>query len=220
MQNTSLSFTELERRVAEYCPPEAIISKNKSDRIAFWVGLSGGLIAFTAKYFFPPSYATWVLLLGGLIEIVALGVFFISTVKQEIPGFKNAKLNLANDLEYDYDHYKKLISWLRTTPLDDVRKRLRYIQTRRETMHQRFGLLVGGMERLGLLPILVALYFQFKDFHFPVSFDLLNTILAILLVAFYLVSWWLAGLKLRLDLYAQILGDALDDDLHKKPRSL
>lgn len=40
------------------------------------------------------------------------------------------------------------------------------MRDRRTNMHDRLGLFTGGMEKLGFMPVLLALYLQLKDWRF------------------------------------------------------
>jgi len=69
-------------------------------------------------------------------------------------------------LDADYVGYRQLVDWLCSFPPQEVARRQRYLRDRKATLGYRLGLFTGGMERLGVLPVLVVLYLQFKDWGF------------------------------------------------------
>jgi hypothetical protein len=88
----------------------------------------------------------------------------------------------------------------------------------------RLGLLTGGVERLGVLPVLIALYFQFKDWKFGYwqalgQVNLAGGLLLWALLLLYLGGWWLIRLKLRLDTYEMLLAEAVRRSGKARPRS-
>lgn len=115
-------------------------------------------------------------------------------------------------LEQDYADYRALLTWVKACPSAQLQARYAYLKTRQNTFERRLGLLTGGIERLGMLPIIVALYFQFKDVQWwPLEFDLKNVILAGFVAVVYAMCLWITRFKLRLDMYVLVLGDALGD---------
>ncbi len=130
-----------------------------------------------------------------------------------MPDFIDAKRRYASTLENDYGLYRELIDWVKKCPVEKLRKRYQYLQTRQKTFDRRLGMITGGAERLGMFPIVVALYLQFKDVQWwPPVFDLKNAMLALVVALIYAMCLWLVRLRLRLDMYVLVLGDALCDE--------
>jgi len=112
----------------------------------------------------------------------------------------------------DYARYRQLIEWLRGYPSTTLRDGLGYVRRRSETMRRKLGLLSGGVERLGILPLVVALFLQVRSFTWSGSVNYLELIAAAFLVILYGASWWSVLTGLRLDLYQSVLSDALGDE--------
>ena len=64
------------------------------------------------------------------------------------------------------------------------------------------------MEKLGALPVVAALYLQFKDLHWPPHPTWLELILGITLVALYWASLLLVSVRLRAQLFVVLLTEA------------
>lgn len=110
--------------------------------------------------------------------------------------------------------YRRFVEWLHAYGPDELSRKLQYIRDRRSSMTFRLGLLTGGVERLGVLPVLIALYFQFKDWRFGDwqalgQVNLAGGLLLWALLLLYLGGWWLIRLKLRLDTYEMLLTEAI-----------
>ncbi|MBC3972619.1 hypothetical protein H8S50_10745, partial [Xanthomonas translucens pv. undulosa] len=106
---------------------------------------------------------------------------------------------------------------LRAFPLEHRRQRETFIRDRRTNMHERLGLFTGGMERLGVMPVLLALYLQFKDWRWGDwsalgKITAVQSVLAFLLLFSYALSWHLIRLRVRVQTYEQLLVEANRQD--------
>ncbi|HAU80139.1 MAG TPA: hypothetical protein DCW96_05630 [Stenotrophomonas sp.] len=81
-------------------------------------------------------------------------------------------------------------------------------------MNERMGLVFGGMQHLGIFPVLVALYLQFRNWtwgDWAAAFDV-NPVAGLIIwmmVVLYVAGWMLIGLRTRLDTYVSLLETAL-----------
>ncbi|AWH39260.1 hypothetical protein C1929_10655 [Stenotrophomonas sp. ZAC14D1_NAIMI4_6] len=83
-------------------------------------------------------------------------------------------------------------------------------------MVDRMGLMYGGLQRLGPFPLLVALYLQFRNWHWgdwTGVFDIgwAGVILIFAMVMLYLVGWILIAQRTRLDTYVSLLEASLQE---------
>ncbi|MFB8922685.1 hypothetical protein QSH46_004655 [Xanthomonas arboricola pv. juglandis] len=91
------------------------------------------------------------------------------------------------------------------------------MRDRRTNMHDRLGLFTGGMEKLGFMPVLLALYLQLKDWRFG-DWTVLSKItpiqgvLAFTLLFAFAMSWHLIRLRIRVQSYEQLLAEANRQD--------
>jgi hypothetical protein len=152
------------------------------------------------------------------LEIIGLGVGLACVVRREWQGFRQAHARLAHELDRSYGHFCRLVAALRRYPRVELRSHLRYLRGRKAAFAYRTSLLAGGMERLGVLPILAVLYVQLKDWRFGdwvslwSNVHLVGGLLLWALLLVYLLSWWMIRLRGRLDLYEEILTEALAED--------
>ena len=76
---------------------------------------------------------------------------------------------------------------------------------------------MGGVERLGILPLLLALYLQFKDWEWGdwgmlAEVNLIQGLLIWALVLVYLSGWRLVRLHARVESYERLLIEARAQD--------
>ena len=91
------------------------------------------------------------------------------------------------------------------------------MRDRRTNMHDRLGLFTGGMEKLGFMPVLLALYLQLKDWRMGdwtvlSKITLTQGVLAFILLFAFAMSWHLVRLRIRVQSYEQLLTAANRQD--------
>ena len=210
------SFELLESKLEGYAPSVPFLGPSRTMRLSFLVAFLSAAVGILASYVFTGRIALAVALIALCFELVSIGVLVFNTIREDLPETIDAKRRYALTLEADYGRYRELLDWVRKCPAEKLGARYQYLQTRRKTFDRRLGMVTGGVERLGVFPIAVALYFQFKDVQWwPPVFDLKNALLGFVVAVIYAMCLWLVGLRLRLDMYVLVLGDALGDgDMH------
>jgi hypothetical protein len=152
-----------------------------------------------------------------VVELAGLGISLILQVRRELPQFSKPHASFAKQLERDFHRYQAIVQTLRRFPAGLREQRQRYITDRRSTMHERLGLFTGGMERLGIMPVLLALYLQFKDWRWGnwaalADVTLMQGLLIWALLFSYAVSWHLIRLRNRVMAYERLLVEANKQD--------
>ncbi|MEN5210072.1 hypothetical protein ABE493_18360 [Stenotrophomonas terrae] len=167
-----------------------------------------------------PGVAGSLALYGGLIsEVAGFAVHAALVVKRDWRQFRHARANHAEELEAGYQQQQEIIDLMRAFPFEQRKRRLLYVQNRRAMMHERLGLFTGGIERLGVVPLLLALYLQFKDWRLG-DWKALNNItfiqalLALALMLAYAIFWHLIFLRTRVQTYELLLTEA--NNQHKE----
>ncbi|WP_232522627.1 hypothetical protein [Stenotrophomonas acidaminiphila] len=158
-----LSFPALNAALDDYLARTDGTKAGPWERWSLIVGLAGAGLAMLLGSALSGKAGVAVTQLGLAVELLGLGTSMCLRIRREWRQFRDARREHAREIEEGYTQYQQLVQQLRAFPLEQRRRRLRYIRDRRTTMHERLGLFTGGMERLGILPLLVALYLQFKD---------------------------------------------------------
>ena len=214
--NKHLTFEQLDTEVDRYIKETEDTPPGKVERWSFAFGLFAAGMAGLFGTLIDGSTGVYIVWIGLLLELVGLGISLIEFIRRNWSSFRESKRNYAKDLDHDYDEYLRFLQWLRGYQPEDLRRKLRYIRDRKSSMTFRLGLMTGGIERLGVLPVLVALHFQFKDWEFGDwqalgQVNLAGGLLLWALLLLYLGGWWLIRLRLRLDTYEMLLAEATRD---------
>ena len=212
MESPKLTFAGLDARI------EAL-PESPSDTAAFPKKAKWGLFAVAAGALFGllcvkllPSNAMYTGVLayiGVAVEIVGAVFFAISQIPKRWPTFANGRRDFAEQLDFDLPHHLALVEWLRTFPLDQREALSEFIRYRHERMKEKLPMLTGSIEKLGALPIVIALYLQFKDMHWPPHPGWMEIFLIFVLVLGYWLSVTQISVRLRLQLYETLLRKAL-----------
>ncbi|MQP74301.1 hypothetical protein CQ393_00120 [Stenotrophomonas sp. MYb238] len=212
-----LSFPALNAALDDYLARTGGTKAGPWERWSLIVGIAGAGLSMLLGSVLSGKAAAIGILSGLVIEILGLGISTYLQIRREWRQFREARREHAREIEESYIHYDQLIQQLRAFPLEQRRRRLRYIRDRRTTMHERLGLFTGGMERLGVLPLLLALYLQFKDWRLGdwntfASITLVQGLLAFAILLAYALSWHLISLRARVQAYELLLAEANTQD--------
>jgi hypothetical protein len=155
-----------------------------------------------------------VALCGLALELIALAAVLTIAFLDARRTFVRHGQQYSRELDTDYVGYRQLVDWLCSFPPQEIARRQRYLRDRKATLGYRLGLFTGGMERLGVLPVLVVLYLQFKDWgfgdwHALGQIHLIGALLLWALLLVYLIAWFLVGVKSRIDIYDALLSEAM-----------
>jgi hypothetical protein len=159
-----------------------------------------------------PSSVPMLIFISALvvIEIVALAIATFLNRPWKINGIGAERREYAEQLDFDMPHHVELVVGLRKFPNAQLSAMADYAAHRHERLRDKLPLMTGSFEKLGILPVAVALYLQFKDMHWPPQPSWMEIILGFMLVYGYWTSLLLVGLRFRMQLYEILLRQALD----------
>jgi len=120
-----------------------------------------------------------------LVELIGIAVAVIAEWPLRLPGFKADRVEYAEQLDFEFVEYTNVIEWIVQHPRERIADLADYAELRQERFRERQPLLVGGIEKLGILPVLVAVYGQIKTTHWPPNPSWLEILFYGLLAWFY-----------------------------------
>lgn len=209
-----MDFRELENRTAQLRFGQPTQEQENALPWMLASSLMGAGLVIIGKLL-PNDWGAWLVLLGVLLEVGATLVIAMRSAWRERTSFRTAKADFAAELQRDYSDYGQLLQWVLQHPREDLENRLRFLRMRLSAMETRLALMSGSIERLGILPVLAALYLQVRDWNISMTqiswteVSWPSTLLAFFILAIYAASLLAVRLKLRLGLYEKILQDAL-----------
>lgn len=208
-----LSFETMDRMLDEYSKSQSGISPSWLERWSFWLGMLGAGVGMLLGVLVQGK-SGFNLAVGGLIvEVTGFLVSLVLMVRREWQSLRYARRDLARTYDHDFAIYQRFVDALRQFPEQDRNRRLRYVRDRRKVMQHRMGLFTGGLERLGVIPVMLALYFQFKDWKWGdwgmlAEVNLVQGLLIWTLLLAYAGGWYLIRLHARTEAYELLLAEA------------
>lgn len=212
-----LSFPALNAALDDHLARTGGTKAGPWERWSLIVGIIGAGLGMLLGSVLSGKAAAIGALSGLALEVLGLGITLCLQIRRDWRQFRDARREHAQHIEKGYTRYQQLVQQVRAFPLEQRRLRLRYIRDRRTTMHERLGLFTGGMDRLGVLPLLVALYLQFKDWRWGnwnafANITFVQGALALWILVAYALSWYLIHLRVRVQAYELLLAEANTQD--------
>jgi hypothetical protein len=209
-----LTFKTLNERI-DALPIHASLKMAPTKR-TLWgcsIGFSAAFVGLAGVKLLPSNMTTVVITVTLLVvELIALGVALIPPFPWRIPGFASERREYAELLDHDFVQYQGLIEWLQTFPAEQLEVMSGYAADRLESLKSKQPLLTGAIEKLGVLPIAIALFLQFKNLHWPPDFTWPELIFGFALAWMYWSCLLSVSLQFRAQLFQTLLKRATEQN--------
>jgi hypothetical protein len=113
-------------------------------------------------------------------------------------------------LDHDLEHFHSLTHELAKRPAPLLAEHLRFTQAVHTRLTAKLGFLAGGLDKLGILPILFALGVLLKAYDDLAAIPFWQAVVGLFVVVTYLIAMMGALMRLRLQLYEAVLTEALE----------
>ena len=209
-----LSFTELDRRLREMPDgPAAILDTPPPYRIANLIGGVAAVLTFVPFVliqFMPPE--RWMVVWAQ----VGFSVFLLALLPDIVRSYSVLGWTLwtwrsdqVSQLDHDLPHLRTILAWLREQPLDALVEHHRVARLQQAQMSVKLGMFTGGLERLGVLPVLVSVWLFMRNWKDLLDMPAWQLLLGFGLMLFYVVMTVGNLKRIRLQLYESLLVEAL-----------
>jgi hypothetical protein len=214
MADTDLSFTELDRRLRETRDgPSGIFDTPKPYRVLNIIGAAGASIAllpFGLMRIMTP--AMWMVTMVQIGFAIVLVTWLPTLVRSYgVLGWTlwRWRDDQVSQLDHDHPHYQKILDWLDGFSVEALTEHRRTAQLAQRQVASKIGFLAGGIDRLGILPVLASIYLFLRNWKDVLNTPLWQLGLCVLLVLLYIVTTTASLMRIRLQLYESLLSDAL-----------
>lgn len=208
MDSQPLTFSSLDARIDSL--PEYSSNARSGARVgwASTIAMAAAVSALLLLKVFPASPAAVVIALALMaLEMVAFAVALTATLPTMHPA--RERREFAEMLDHDLPHYQATVAWIGQYPREQRQAMATFVGFRLERFRSKLPLLIGSMESLGALPLLGALFLQFKDMHWPPHPSWPEVLLISGLMLFYWLSVLQISVRWRLELYDALLKKSL-----------
>jgi hypothetical protein len=210
MDSATLTFSALNERIDALTEHESLsIAPTRQQRWGYIIGFGAGFLGLIVGKVLPSTMPTVIFTAAMLvIEIVALAFALIPRRPWHFPSFASERREFAEQLDFDKRQYDGLIAWLSSFPKERLEAMAEYASKRHEQLKDKYPLVSGGLEKLGALPVVAALYLQFKDLHWPPHPTWPELILGLALVSLYWATLLITSVRFRTQLFYVVLTQA------------
>lgn len=212
--NDGLSFAELEKRV--HAVPDGPSAALNTPRWLYpfnIVGLLGVVVGLLPSililYFEPKMWMLYMAKIGLAMTCLGWAPVFVRDVWVLARSLKRWKTEVGHQMDHDLAEFRGLTRWLIEFPKELLEEHLHFARDAQIRLSSKLGLLAGSMEKLGAIPILIALGVQLKLFFDPEPIPAWQIYGAFFLAITYLIAWVGAHMRLRVQLYELLLAEAL-----------
>ncbi|PTU32565.1 hypothetical protein [Stenotrophobium rhamnosiphilum] len=202
-----LSFSAFDQRIASCLPNDYRPLANKSEKIGILILLVGALTAAISTIYLPSKIAAGFAIAGLAIEISGGLLAIIAGSGKELKEMWNRRPIFAAQLDQESQGFNQIVAWLKAYPENELVEKLQFSRKRLEPLTKRSGFLLGGVERLGFLPVVVALYLQFRDVTLTGLVDVHagGIFLGLLILVLYFIGLWSISIRWQLETYIRFL---------------
>ena len=203
-----LTFKALNERIDEIPEhPSVSTAFSARERYGYATALFALALFFLAMKVLPDDklYTLIVACFFLLIEIIAFVIALFPKWPPRLPNSKADRMEYADQLDHDLGHYGTLITWITRFPREQIAEMADYAEMRQERFRERQPLLLGGVEKLGALPVLIAIATQFRGMHWPPDISWPE------IIAYLIVAWlyWLCVISIGTRLRGRLMEIAL-----------
>jgi low affinity Fe/Cu permease len=210
-------FEALNARL-EAMPESPMMQSNRSpaEKRASWLLWTCVLVAVPLLSFLPTPLSIYMGMTILSLELVCIAILLYYFFRYDLPQMRYAGRSWARLLDDDFPHFTDIVQWVRTFPRKEVARKKRYLEHRNMLFITKQTRMVGPTEKLGLLPVLVALWLQFKDISIAwpphINWAHINWIsygLSVALITLFIVTRILANTHFRSLACLAVLEEAL-----------
>lgn len=150
-----------------------------------------------------------------VIEVIGLSVS-IWFSRGEYWGLARPLEEFSKQLDHDFPHHFELRNWLIAQPEDRLEKYASMSAFRRERYTQKLPMLAGAIPTLGVIPVVVAIYFQGRQWIEGGHLSWVDWLFGLVLLFFYVLTWTSSITKSRLEAMDMHLQGALNEVAKKR----
>lgn len=217
----TFSFAKLDERI-EKIPdaPGELVLFPRGLMVWEFIGVFGtllGLIPSMIVLFITPAmWMVTIAKMGLVIMIIGYLPGFIYKCWGLIKGMWGWREGFIANADYAFEHHSELTQWLMQFPKEVLEDRMHFIRDARIRMGDKLGLVIGSLEKLGMVPVIIAVITQIQEVRDLGSLPPWRIVLAFFLIMMYAVTISISLMRLRAQLHEMLLTYAINK-LNKKP---
>lgn len=214
MSKEPLTFSELERciraipegPIAIINTPGWLVPLNVAGTLGIVVGL---LPSVLVRLMEPQPWMVGLARAGLWLAIAGYALPFLRSVFVLASEVVRWKQSWAAQMDHDQQQFHVLVEWLSGFPAERLQALNQFATHCQQVLDGKLGLLVGRVEKLGILPVMVSLFLLLRNIGDLTSIPLWQIVTALFLPITWLIGWLAASMRLRMRVYTFLLSEAL-----------
>lgn len=178
------------------------------------IGTTGALLGLApsvmVKFMVPKMWMVTLAKTGLWIEIAGYLPVFVRWFWIFIRDLWNWKKDITGQWDHDLAQFCVLSDELVQLPEAAIAEHLRFAKEAQVRLASKGSLLFGSVDKLGFLPVAIAISLQLKTMGDISALPAWQALLGIFFAFQYLIAMLMARTKLRLQLHEMVLADALE----------
>lgn len=209
-----LTFAWLDAQI-EAIPEGPVARLNAPRWMRYWTmaGVMGMVLALLPSLFLHWWKPAWWMVtqarVGLAIMMIGFAPGFARNVWVLAREFRRHRRGLIEQFDHDTMQFRALAKRLSAYPREVLERQGRYAAMGHERLTARLVVMLGGIERLGLLPLLLSLFVVLRNWKDLLALPMWLAMLGIMAAILWVIGWAGAEFRRRLQLYEFLLQEAL-----------
>ncbi|WP_296246905.1 hypothetical protein [uncultured Stenotrophomonas sp.] len=210
---TRLSFAALDQRLREMPEGAAGVLNTPPflkflNAIAFVGAMVGATPYFLIKWLEPTDWMVWMARSGLVVLVVAGLPDFIRNCGVLGLRFWRWRDDQVRQLDHDREYFEYILDWLARFPETELNENERVARLSLTQLTAKIGLIAGGLDKLGVLPVVVSAFLFIRQWSNPLAMPAWQAILSAFLVLLYFIAANSNLMRIRLQLCHSLLVEA------------
>lgn len=214
-ERPELTFAYLEAEI-EKLPEGPISVFNQQSQWSRWsavIGVLGVLMALMPSlliHWLEPAW--WMVKLARIGLVITIAGFlpgFVRNIWVFIREIRHHRRGLIEQFDHDTKEIRGLAKRLAIYPRETLERQRRFARMGYDRLGSRLVMMLGGIERLGLFPLLLSLFVLLRNWQDLLALPSWLAMLAVMVAVLWVIGWLGAEFRRRLQLYEFLLDEAL-----------
>lgn len=208
-----LSFVALDQRLRDVPDgPAGVLNTPRCLKVLNGVALVGALLGlapyFLAKWLEPAQWMVYMAKAGLITLVIAALPGFLRNCGVMGLQFWHWREEQAKQLDHDRTYIDSALNWLAGFPAAELARNERVARLHLGQLTAKIGLLAGGVEKLGVLPVFVSGFLFARQWKDPLAMPGWQMALGVFLLLLYVIVTTANLMRIRLQLYHSLLVEA------------
>lgn len=214
MDQGYLTFAFLDAQI-EGIPEGPVATFNTPQWIRPWTfaGVAGAVLgllpSLLIQWLTPAPWMVWVSKVGLIVMVLGFAPGLVRNVFVLWREFRTHRRGLIAQVDHDVGEFRALASRLAAYPRHELEAQARAARMAYERLGSRLTMLIGGIERLGLLPLLLSLFVVLRNWRDLLALPNWISFFAVMAAILWVIGWAGAEFRRRLQFYSYLLDEAL-----------